>query len=172
MAIKSVVARRALIGGALIAAGGAAGAIVTPIAEQGAQHEALNKAYADGVAAGKQAIINQLKQMNGVQLQAALTTAHNTRAATKVIAQPASNMLATIAGDALSAIVSVLGNAQNLLILFQDGYNLLGKLKSFFEGLQNSILSLPVPIGDLGSVDTEAATTFLEGVALIALETA
>lgn len=170
MSIRNGLARRSLIGGALFAAGGVAGAVVAPIAEQGAQHEAINKAYAEGVAAGKQAVINQLKQMNGVQLQSAITTAHNTRAATKVIAKPASNMLATIAGDALSAIVSVLSNAQNLLTFFQDAYNLLGKLKDFFAGLQSSLADLPVPIADLGAVDTEDASLFLEGVALFVLE--
>ena len=164
------IARRALIGTALVTAGAAAGAVVAPIVEQNSQHEAINKAYAEGVAAGKQAVINQLKQINGIQLQSALTTARTTQSATKVIAQPASNMLATIAGDALSSLVSVLGAAQNLVAFISGAYDLLGKLKDFFTGLQGAIEDLSVPVEELGAADTEAAAGYLEGALLIILD--
>lgn len=164
------IARRALIGTALFTAGAAAGAVVTPIVEGNSQHEAINKAYADGIAAGKQAVINQLKQINGIQLQSALTAAHTTQSATKVIAQPTANMLGTIAGDALSTLVSVLGAAQNLVIFISGAYDLLGKLKAFFTGLQSTVADLSVPVEELGAADTEAASGFLEGVLLLVLD--
>ena len=122
------------------------------------------------MAAGRQAVIDQLKQINGIQLQSAITSAHNTRAATKVIAQPAANMLATITGDALSTLISLISDAQTLMSFISGAYKVLGLLKDFFSGLQSTLADIGVPVDELASIATEDASGFLEGVALLVLE--
>ena len=135
--------RRALVGAAaaaVCAAAAGTGVAFESSADQKtlqslrqANQIAVNKAYTDGMAAGRQAVIDQLKQINGIQLQSAITSAHNTRAATKVIAQPAANMLATITGDALSTLISLISDAQTLMSFISGAYKVLGLLKDFFQ---------------------------------------
>lgn len=164
MSEKSV-ARRALFGAAVVAAGAASGV--------GAYAISNRQAYADGMAAGRQATLSQIKQIKGVSAHTAAQAAQTTNQATKYVALPVVQMLSRIAGDALSILIDALDAAQNILNVVPfagDIANLLGNLKSLLSTWQSNVSLLSISLDALGEADVDSGLEFLEGLLEILLE--
>lgn len=161
MSEGSTVGRRALISTALVAAGAAAGGAGMRVYDQ----QALDKAYADGMAAGRKAALNQIKQINGVPVLTAVQVSHNTQQATKYIAQPVGSMLDQIGSNALSALISAISTVQGIPFLFSGVDDLLGHLKSLLTTWQNNLSSLGFSLSHLSEAQVEGCVMFMEGLA-------
>lgn len=123
---------------------------------------AIDKAYTDGVAAGRQALIKELKQVNGVSFSDALTSATTTKNATQVIAQPMASVLTAIGDKAISFLISALGDAKNslnALLFFGDAVAALDKVQQFFRALQDNVNQLGE---SLAALPTDTKIEFAE----------
>src|SRR5487761_1992314 len=67
----------------------------SPVSEQPTQH-AIDQAYAAGINAGRQALLSELAQLEGVPIDAAIEVAQLTRLAVLYIVRPIAQLLATL----------------------------------------------------------------------------
>lgn len=159
-------ARRALIGAAAVSVC-AAGVALAPAAEQALQkasQQAIDQAYAAGIAAGRQALMSELAQLEGVPLDAAIQVAEWTRMAVLYIVRPVSQLFATIAGDALGAMIAAINSAQSHLASINVHISQLDQLKSLFAQWQTGVTQLPIDLTKYATADIDSAENYLKAL--------
>ncbi len=149
------VARRALSGAAVVAAGAASGV--------GAYAISNRQAYADGMAAGRQATSDQTDQ--GRLGQPRLSRVRLINQATQVCcAASGARCSAELPATALSILIDALDAAQNILNVVPfagDIANLLGNLKSLLSTWQSNVSLLSISLDAPGEADVTAAWSSL-----------
>lgn len=158
--------RRALIGAAAVSVC-AAGVALAPSAEQALQKaskQAIDQAYAAGIAAGRQALMSELSQLEGVPLDAAIQVAEWTRMAVLYIVRPVAQLFATIAGDALGALVAAINSAQSNLASINVHISQLDQLKSLFTQWQTGVEQLPIELTKYATADIDSAENYLKAL--------
>ena len=158
--------RRALVGVAAVSVC-AAGVALTPSAERIAQQvgqQAIDQAYAAGIAAGRQALLSELAQLEGVPIDAAIEVAKLTRLAVLYIVRPVAQLFATIAGDALGGLIAALTSAQQHLASINVHIAQLDQLKSLFSEWQQGVESLPVALTHYATADIDSAENYLNSL--------
>ena len=158
--------RRALVGVAAVSVC-AAGVALTPSAERIAQQvgqQAIDQAYAAGIAAGRQALLSELAQLEGVPIDAAIEVAKLTRLAVLYIVKPVAQLFATIAGDALGGLIAALTSAQQHLASINVHIAQLDQLKSLFSEWQQGVESLPVALTHYATADIDSAENYLNSL--------
>lgn len=158
--------RRALIGAAAVSVC-AAGVALAPSAEQALQKaskQAIDQAYAAGIAAGRQALMSELSQLEGVPLDAAIQVAEWTRMAVLYIVRPVAQLFATIAGDALGALVAAINSAQSHLASINVHISQLDQLKSLFTQWQTGVEQLPIELTKYATADIDSAENYLKAL--------
>ncbi|HEU0025504.1 MAG TPA: hypothetical protein VFQ25_00170 [Ktedonobacterales bacterium] len=158
--------RRALIGAAAVSVC-AAGVALAPAAEkalQQASKQAIDDAYAAGIAAGRQALLSELAQIEGVPLDVAIQVAEWTRMAVLYIVRPVANLFATITGDALGALIAAINSAQSHLASINVHISQLDQLKSLLTNWQTNVKQLPIEITQYATADIDSAENYLKAL--------
>lgn len=158
--------RRALIGAAAVSVC-AAGVALAPTAEkalQEASKKAIDDAYAAGIAAGRQALLSELAQLEGVSLDAAITVAEVTRMAVLYIVRPVSQLFATIVGDALGLLLDGLSSAQSHLAGINVHISQLDQLTSLLTQWKTGVTQLPIQLTDYATHDIDSAENYLKSL--------
>lgn len=158
--------RRALVSVAAVSVC-AAGVALTPTAERMAQQvgqQAIDSAYAAGIAAGRQALLGELAQLEGVPIDAAIEVAKLTRLAVLYIVRPVAQLFATITGDALGALISAITSAQQHLASINVHISQLDQVKSLFSEWQQGVEQLPVSLTHYATADIDSAENYLKSL--------
>ena len=158
--------RRALIGAAAVSVC-AAGVALAPTAEkalQQASKQAIDDAYAAGIAAGRQALLSELAQIEGVPLDVAIQVAEWTRMAVLYIVRPVASLFATITGDALGALIAAINSAQSHLASINVHISQLDQLKSLLTEWQTNVKQLPIEITQYATADIDSAENYLKAL--------
>lgn len=158
--------RRALIGAAAVSVC-AAGVALAPTAEkaiQDASKKAIDDAYAAGIAAGRQALMSELAQLEGVPLDAAIQVAEVTRLAVLYIVRPVAQLFAIIAGDALSVLLAGLSSAQSHLASINIHISQLDQLTSLLTQWKTGVTQLPIQLTDYATHDIDSAENYLKSL--------
>jgi hypothetical protein len=159
-------ARRAVIGAAALGVC-AAGVALAPSAEQALQKaskQAIDDAYAAGIAAGRQALLSELAQLEGVPLDAAINVAELTRLAVLYIVRPVAQLFATIAGDALGALIAAITSAQEHLATINVHISQLDQLKSLLAQWEKGVTQLPIDLTKYATADIDSAENYLKAL--------
>lgn len=162
----SKLGRRALVGVAAVSVC-AAGVALTPTAEKLAQQvgqQAVDQAYAAGIAAGRQALLSELAQLEGVPIDAAIEVAQLTRLAVLYVVRPVAQLFATIAGDALGALIAALTSAQSHLASINVHISQLDQLKSLLTQWQQGVTQLPIALTSYATADIDSAENYLKAL--------
>jgi MFS family permease len=163
---SSKLGRRALMGVAAVSVC-AAGVALTPTAERVAQQigqQAVDQAYAAGIAAGRQALLGELAQLEGVPIDAAIEVAQLTRLAVLYIVRPVASLFATIAGDALGGFIAAISSAQSHLASINVHISQLDQLKSLLTQWQQGVEQLPIAITKYATADIDSAENYLKAL--------
>jgi hypothetical protein len=158
--------RRALVGVAAVSVC-AAGVALTPAAERLAQQmgqAAIDQAYAAGIAAGRQALLGELAQLEGVPIDAAIEVAKLTRLAVLYIVRPVAQLFATITGDALGGLIAAINSAQSHLASINVHIDQLDQLKTLFGEWQQGVEQLPVALTHYATADIDSAENYLKSL--------
>lgn len=158
--------RRALVGVAAVSVC-AAGVALTPTAERLAQQvgqQAIDQAYAAGIAAGRQALLSELAQLEGVPIDAAIKVAELTRLAVLYIVRPVASLFATIAGDALGGFIAAISSAQDHLASINIHISQLDQLKTLLTQWQQGVESLPIALTSYATADIDSAENYLKAL--------
>lgn len=161
-----VLGRRALVGVAAVSVC-AAGVALTPTAERIAQQigqQAVEDAYAAGIAAGRQALLSELAQLEGVPLDAAIQVAELTRLAVLYIVRPVAQLFATVAGDALGGFIAAISSAQDHLGSINVHISQLDQLKSLLSQWQQGVQQLPIALTQYATADIDSAENYLKAL--------
>jgi hypothetical protein len=159
--------RRALIGTVAAAAVCAGGVALAPTAEkmvQQASQAAIDAAYKAGVQAGRQALLAELRNLEGVPLDAAIEVAEITRMAVLYIVRPVAQLFATIAGDALSILLSALVTAKSKLDSINVHISQLDQLTSLLTQWQANVKQLPIAVTEYATHDIDSAENYLKSL--------
>ncbi len=158
--------RRALIGAAAVSVC-AAGVALAPSAEkalQDASKKAIDDAYAAGIATGRQALLSELAQIEGVPLDAAIQVAELTRLAVLYIVRPVSQLFALIAGDALTVLLAGLSSAQSHLAGINVHISQLDQLTALLTQWKSGVAQLPIALTDYATHDIDSAENYLKAL--------
>lgn len=161
-------ARRALLtaGGLGLCAAGAA--LAVPVAvrttEQAATHQA-ETAAAQAAAKARADLIAELKALETdagiVGLDAAIGAAGATLWATQHIFVPLANLIATIGGDALGTLVTLLGQASGVLGFLRVDVTPLNDLSTTIQTWQAALKQLPAGLQQGATQDISGASLYL-----------
>lgn len=116
--------RRALLaGGGVVAAAAVCGGAVefgpALLQKAGEYTKAeLDQAFQSGIEAGRQAVLNELKQLEGITIEAAIDVAGVERFAFDKLVIPLSQLAVTITGDALEILINAVQTARSNLARF------------------------------------------------------
>jgi len=141
----------------------AAGVIATPIALKYAEDQAA-KALQDGINQGKQAILDELAQLEGVSLDSAISVAELTKLGVKYILQPVASLAATIGGDAIQVLVSGLDGLRDLaghVGIHNDQADALSRL---LHSWHDNLALLPKSLADYATADINSAESYLKSL--------
>lgn len=162
----SQLGRRALVGVAAVSVC-AAGVALTPTAEKLIQQvgqQAVDDAYNAGIAAGKQALLGELAQLEGVSIDGAIEVAQLTRLAVLYIVRPVAQLFATIVGDALGGLISALTSAQQHLASINVQISQLDQIKSLLSDWQHGVTQLPIDLTKYATADIDSAENYLRAL--------
>ncbi len=159
-------ARRALL--ATAGLGLCAGAVeLTPLALQKAgqfTEKELQDAFGAGVDAGRQALLNELAQLEGVTLDGAITIAELTRLAVKYIVVPLANLTSTIEGDGLQILINAVSTARSNLARFNIRVDWLDNLQRLLSTWHDSVTRLPKQLNDYATADINGTEAYLKAL--------
>lgn len=158
--------RRALL--ATGALGVCAGAVVlAPVAAQQAEQytqDQLNTYFHNGFEAGRQALLGELGQIEGVSLDGAIGVAELTRLAVLYIVVPLSRLYATATGDVLAVLASGVQQARTLLGAVHITIGALDTIYSLLTTWRKNVTALPKKLGDYANADILAAEAYLKAL--------
>ena len=126
--------------------------------------QAIDQAYAAGIAAGRQALLSELAQLEGVPIDAAIEVAQLTRLAVLYIVRPLAQLFATIAGDALGAFIAAITSAQQHLASINVHITQLDQLKTLFTQWQQGVQQLPISLTHYATADIDSAENYLKSL--------
>lgn len=162
----SQLGRRALVGVAAVSVC-AAGVALTPTAEKLVQQvgqQAMQDAYNAGIAAGRQALLGELTQLEDVSLEGAIEVAKLTRLAVLYIVRPVAQLFATIVGDALGGLIAALTSAQQHLASINVQISQLDQIKSLLSDWQHGVAQLPIDLTKYATADIDSAENYLRAL--------
>ncbi|HEX6817392.1 MAG TPA: hypothetical protein VF120_03395 [Ktedonobacterales bacterium] len=137
--------RRALLagGGVVAAAAVCAGAVEFGpglLQKAGEYTKAeLDQAFQSGIEAGRQAVLNELKQLEGVSIEAAIDIAGAEQFAFDKLVLPLSQLAVTITGDALAVLANAVQTARSNLARINITIGLLDNLQTLLTTWRNNL---------------------------------
>ncbi len=156
---------------ALLAAAGvgvcAAGVELAPIAVKRAgdfTQAQVSNAFQAGVNQGRQALLDELAQLEGITLDGAVNVAELTRLAVKVFVIPLAQLNATITGDLLGVLDGALTSARDNLNRINVHIEPLNNLQQVVETWQANVTQLPMRLDAYVTADINGAETYLKAL--------
>jgi len=137
--------RRALLaGGGVVAAAAVCGGAIEfgpgLLQKAGEYTKAeLDQAFQAGIENGRQAILNELKQLEGITIEAAVDVAGVEQFAFDKLVIPLAQLAVTIAGDALAVLANAVQNAINALAHVNITIGLLNNLEALLNTWRNNL---------------------------------
>lgn len=165
---RGKVTRRVLIGAASV--GVCAGAVrLAPLAVEKAGYytkQELDQALQSGIAQGREELLAELRDLEGIGLDAAIAIAKITKFAVQNIVKPLADLNSTISGDIIGVLASGVGKALSFLRGIPgvpgDALNALQNLEGLLSGWHRSV-SQDV-LGQYAVQDVTAAEAYLEAL--------
>lgn len=160
-------ARRALLAtGAVVLCGGAAAAtpLVVKQVEAATQAE-VQAAFQAGVNQARQDLINELQNLEGVSLAAAIDAAELTKLAVKYIVGPVSDFLVAIGAGALDVAISALQIVLNGLHFIPNSSGIakpIQALQMMLTTWRDNLLNIPQDLTTYVTWDINSAETYLK----------
>jgi hypothetical protein len=118
----------------------------------------------DGIQQGREAVLAELSQLEGVPLDAAIAIAELTKLAVNYIAVPVSKLVSGVGTVALQGFADALSTAQ-------DALGKIGQHSDQIDGLHNLVLSwksalglAPTILSDITIKDINSAETYLKAL--------
>ena len=160
-------ARRALLAaGGVVVCGGAAAA--TPYVVQQvtkATEKEIQQAFQAGVAQARQDLINELLNLEGISITAAIDAAELTKLAVKYIVGPVSVFLVAIGASALDVAISALQFVINGLGFIPNSSGVskpLKELQAMLSSWRDNLLLIPKELTQYVDWDINSAETYLK----------
>lgn len=147
----------------MCAAGAAAVPFVAQTVTQTAETEA-QKAFQAGLNAGKQAVLNDLAQLEGITIDGAIGVAEVTRLGVKYIVLPVARVVSFLGSNGLAGIAIGLTNAQENLARFNLSIGVLNSLQSIVSAWQQNLSQLPITLDAYAHTDIDGAETYLRAL--------
>ncbi len=163
---KGRLARRALLAAAGIGVC-AAGVELAPIAMKKAgdfTQAQVSSAFQAGVDQGRQALLDELAQLEGITLDGAINVAELTRLAVRFIVLPVAQLNATISGDALGVLDSALTSARDNLNRINVHIDALNNLQQLVETWRTNVIQLPTTLNSYVTADINSAENYLKAL--------
>jgi hypothetical protein len=163
---NSPVARRALLVTAGLGAC-AAGAAATPfIAGKVGEftQDALNQALQDGIQQGREAVLAELSQLEGVTLEGAIAIAELTKLAVNYIALPVSKLVAGVGAVALQGFADALSTAQDALGKVGQHITQIDQLHDMVISWKTALAASPTILSDITIKDINSAEAYLKAL--------
>lgn len=160
------VARRALLAVAGVGVC-AAGVGLAPVAVKKAgdfTQTQVSDAFTAGVNQGRQALLDELAQLEGITLDGAINIAELTRLAVKVIVLPLAQLNATITGGVLSVFDSALSTARDNLNKINVHIDPLNNLQQLVETWRVNVAQLPMELDAYVTADINGAESYLKAL--------
>jgi len=162
------VTRRVLLGAAGV--GVCAGAVaLAPIAVEKAGYytkQELDQALQNGVAQGREELLAELRNLEGVGLDAAIAIAKITKFAVQYIVKPLADLSSTIEGDIIGALLSGVAEARAILSSVpgvpSGALNALNNLQVLLHTWHTNVTQ--DVLGQYALQDVTAAETYLEAL--------
>jgi hypothetical protein len=146
------IARRRLLGVAAAAGVCGAGLIAAPQLVPLAEQQVKAAALAD------------LKQLEGVSLDAAIEAAEITRAGVKYIVVPVARLLSILGSGALNLVSAALGAAHNAMSLLHISTTVIDALSTMIQSWQQGLASLPISLDAYANADITSAEAYLKAL--------
>jgi len=146
------VTRRRLLTAAAATGVCAAGALAAPRLVPLATQELQNVA------------LGELKQLEGVSLDAAIEAAEITRAAVQVIVLPVARLMALLGSGALTLLLGALDAAHNALSLVHVSTQAVDALHATIASWQDGLNSLPIALTSYVNADITSAEAYLKAL--------
>lgn len=163
---KSRFGRRVLLATGTL--GVCAGAVaLTPVAAQQAEQytqDQLNDYFHKGFEAGRQALLGELGQVEGVSLDGAIQVAELTRLAVLYIVVPLSKLYATATSDVLAVLLSGVQQARSLLGAIHITIGALDTIYNLLTTWRKNVTALPKKLGDYANADILSAEAYLKAL--------
>ncbi len=160
---RGKIARRVLIGAA--AAGLCAGAVElgpTVLQKAGEYTKSeLQDAFNSGVEAGRQALLAELAQIEGVTLEGAIGIAKLTQLGIQYVVMPLARLATTIEGDALQVLTDAVSTARTNLAHFNVNVPWLDSLQTLLSTWRDNVQQLPESLNTYATTDITAAEMYL-----------
>jgi hypothetical protein len=132
---------------------------------------AAKDAYNAGIEAGRQAILNEIAQLENVTLDGAIGVAQLTKLGVKYILVPLSRLTATIEGDALQVLINAVQTARANLAHFNITVQWMDNVQTLLTAWHDNISLLPKSLNAYATADIDGALTYLTALkALLAAE--
>jgi hypothetical protein len=163
---NSPVARRALLVTAGLGAC-AAGAAATPfIAGKVGEltQDAVNQALQDGIQQGREAVLAELSQLEGVTLDGAIAIAELTKLAVTYIAVPVSKLVAGVGTVALQGFADALSTAQDALGKVGQHITQIDQLHDMVISWKTALGASPTILSDITIKDINSAEAYLKAL--------
>jgi hypothetical protein len=160
------VARRALLVTAGLGAC-AAGAAATPfIAGKVGEltQDAVNQALQDGIQQGRQAVLNELKLLEGVPIELAINIAEWTKVAVNFIALPVARLVAGIGAPALQGFADALSTAQDVLGKVGQHITQIDQLHDLVISWKTALSASPDILSNVANNDITSAEKYLRAL--------
>jgi hypothetical protein len=163
---RGKITRRVLVG--VAAAGLCAGAVEfgpAALNKAGEYTKAqLEDAFQAGIENGRQALLNELVQLEGVTLEGAIGVAKLTQLGIKYLVVPLAKLTTTIEGDALQVLVDAVSSARTNLAHFNVTVGWLDSLQTLLSTWRDNVVLLPQSLDTYASADVGGAETYLEAL--------
>ncbi len=106
----------------------------------------------------------ELRQLEGVSLDAAIETAELTRAAVNVIVFPVARLVAALGSGTLGLLLGTLDAAHNALAFVHAPTDTVDQLRGVIASWQRGVTSLPIALDAYATADIAAAETYLKAL--------
>lgn len=146
------VGRRALLGLAAAAGVCGLGAVAAPQIKQ--EINTLER----------EALLNELGQLEGVSIDAAIAAAELTQAAVTLIVLPLARLLAFIGGNALNVLIGSLDTARNIAAGLHVTIPWLNEVRALFAAWRDNVVQLPVTLTAFTTADISSAEKYLKSL--------
>ena len=108
--------------------------------------------------------LGELKNVEGVSLDAAIAAAEITRLAVKVIVLPVAQLIAFLGAGSLGLLVDALEAAHNTLSFLHLSTTVIDALATVVRSWQNDLSSLPIGLASYANADINSAEAYLKAL--------
>jgi hypothetical protein len=114
--------------------------------------------------AERQRVLQELANLEGVSLDAAIQAAEITRVAVQVIVLPLARLVSTLGGGALSLLLAAVTTARNVVSALHLPTATLDDLITLFTSWRDGAATLPIALDAYSTADIDSAEAYLRAL--------